>query len=374
MNRPFRHTAMIFLSGLFLTGCAYDDTVRSLREQTDGEGLAITFDNGLIDKPVISRATTLLSDHSSTMGVWGWQESQEGGIERLFRNQEVTFNPSIRKWTYTPVKYWESHSTYRFYAYAPHSSHGQGAKIAIDSATYAISIKDIRLKGSNTITAGVPEAPGNFSQVEDIDWMIDRSCQNVAGNVHNEVTFNMQHILAKLSIRISNTTTLTNAGVAINLDSILIDSLICQGDFTQCFSGAENTASEWTLVDAARYNLSSLHNVAVSGTMLYVMESLLIPQQVDSTRYIHIWYNIGKQGGYNTPFNIHLRLDRIFQLFESAKSYVLTIAIGPDMIQFDSGVTEWDNTEAQSSTSQTIQITSQGQGNDNEDNGGDENG
>ena len=54
MNRLFRHITRLALAGIILTvaGCAYDDTVRDLREQTGGgEGLAISFSNGVIENP-----------------------------------------------------------------------------------------------------------------------------------------------------------------------------------------------------------------------------------------------------------------------------------------------------------------------------------
>ena len=101
MNRLFRHMVTLTLVGLILSvaSCTYDDSIRNLREPKHGESMAIAFSNGIIDSPVTmyTRALALLSDHMESMGVWGWQTTQEGVTERLFQNQNVTFSTSLDK-------------------------------------------------------------------------------------------------------------------------------------------------------------------------------------------------------------------------------------------------------------------------------------
>lgn len=347
MSRLFRHIAHVVLSGIILTlaGCAYDDTVRELREQPTGnESLAIAFSNGIIDNPVKirTRAVTLLSEHSSTMGVWGWQTTPEGVTERLFLNQEITFSPLEAKWTYDPIKYWESRSTYRFYAYAPHSGSYPGVTATIDSITHAISIKGVTLQGSNSIDSGVPAPPANFSRVADADWMLDRTGQSMAGMNHSEVTFNMQHILAKLCIRVRRSSTfLPDSLASMAIDSLKIGSFICQGDFVQSLSSnLEDLAHEWTVVDTLpRYNIISARNVSIPDSAVYILESLLIPQGTNSSQNIHVWYSIGSANHMHSVFS----LNDLFSGFASSKNYVITITIGPDPIQFSAGVMNWDS-------------------------------
>ena len=226
MNRLSRHIAKLILAGMILTvgGCAYDDTVRDLREQkADSESLAISFSNGIIDNPLpmLTRAVTMLSDHMETMGVWGWQTTSEGVTECLFLNQEVAFSASLAKWTYSPLKYWDTRSKYRFYAYAPHSGSVPGVTVAIDS-THAVSISGVTLTGCNTIDSGVPYPPANFSHVTDIDWMLDRTGQSMDGIYRNEVMFNMQHILSKICVRIRRSdTALPDSLLTISIDNCL---------------------------------------------------------------------------------------------------------------------------------------------------------
>ena len=343
MSRLFRHIALTVLSGVILTGCAYDDTVKELREQDNySESLAIEFSNGLIDKPVTTKAATLLSEHSGSMGVWGWQKADQNDEDCLFLNQEVTFDTILNKWTYSPVRYWESHSSYRFYAYAPHSDSVPGATAAIDSATHAISIEGITLQGDNTIKAGVPESPSNFAQVNDVDWMLDRTGQNHVGLTRDEVTFNMQHILAKICVKACRSNYfLGDTVTTVTIDSLKIGGFISQGDFVQSFDSVSIARSnEWTLVDTLlRYTITSAHDVSIPDSALYVLESLIIPQHTEDSQYVQIWYSIGSVNHFNYVF----RLNQAFGKFDTGCNYILSIVLGPDVITFDSGVSEWDN-------------------------------
>lgn len=355
MNRLFRRTAVTILTVLILTGCAYDDSVRDLREQVvNTESQAITFSNGVIDNPVRirTRAVTLLSDHSNTMGVWGWQTTPEGDVELLFLDQEVTFNAPAGKWTYSPLKYWQTNSNYRFYAYAPHADSSNGAEASIDSSSHAISIKGVTLQGCNIIDSGVPALKANFSQVPDIDWMVDRTGQTMAGIYRNEVVFNMQHILSKLCIKVCcSNTFIPDSLEVVTLDSIRIGNFVSQGDFTQNIS-IDSTGIiplEWNVIDTLpRYDITSASNVNLTDTALFVLESLLIPQAVSDDQYIRVCYSIGgANGGYKNRMNNKFMLNNLFSRFEPGKNYIINIVIGPEPITFDGGVVDWDDNQAE---------------------------
>ena len=346
MNRLLGHIAALVLTGVILTGCAFDDEVRELRSSSNhDESLAITFANGVIDKPIVTRATTLLSDHMNTMGVWGWQTTPLGAVERIFLNQKVTFNAPEAKWTYSPLKYWENNSTYKFVAYAPHASSVPGVTASIDSVTRAISIKGVTLSGSNTITAGMPVSPAKFDSVPDTDWMIDRFGQSMVGMNRSQVTFSMQHILSKICVRVTRSATfLPDSVMPMTLDSIKITSLVSQGDFAQSIhNDSIGILSEWTPVDTLpRYTITSAKEVGIPDSALYVIESLMIPQPVDDSQYIHLWYRIGADNRYNKFYYV-MKLSDVFGRFIAGRNYLLTIVIGPEAITFDAGVSGWDD-------------------------------
>jgi len=348
MNGLLKHIANMMLTGLILTvtGCSYGDSIRDLREQQADESRAITFSNGIIDSPLPmhTRALTLLSDHMSSMGVWGWQTTSEGVTERLFQNQSVTFSASLAKWTYSPLKYWETKSTYRFYAYAPHSGSDPRVTASIDPSTHAISITGVTLQGCNTIDSGVPLPPANFGKVDDIDWMLDRTGQSMAGTNRSEVIFNMQHILSKISVQVRRSTSfMPDSIISITLDSLKLGSFICQGDFVQNMDNASLVlAPEWAPVDTLpRYSMTSAKNVSIRDSAVYVLESLLIPQGISDSQYIRVWYNIGNAGGYINHMDDIVSLDNLFAGFETGKSYLITVTIGPEPIQFTAGAHEW---------------------------------
>ncbi len=350
MNRLCVHIAKLMLTGIILTawGCAYDE-VRELREQPDKQNLAINFSNGIIDNPVFmkTRAVTLLSDHTGRMGVWGWQTTSEGVTERIFHNQEVTFSTPLAKWTYSPVKYWEQHSSYKFYAYAPHSGSVPGVTASIDSATHAISITGVTLTGCNTIDSGVPNPPANFSKVTDTDWMLDRTGQSMAGIYRSEVIFNMQHILSKICVRVRRSSTLSPDSIlAVSIDSLKIGNFISQGNFNQITDNS--LTAEWTPIDTLpRYSITSAKHVSVPDSTVYLLESLLIPQTVSSEQYIRVWYKIGTPGGFMNRMDNIFSLNGLFGRFEPGKNYVITVILGPDPIKFSAGVQDWNSQYAE---------------------------
>ena len=363
MNRLFRHFAKLMLTGLILTvaGCAYDESVRELRNQPqDNESLVIAFSNGIIDSPIPmnTRALALLSEHMESMGVWGWQTTSEGVTERLFLNQEVTFSTSLAKWTYSPLKYWDNKSTYKFYAYAPHSG-SAGVTATINPDNRAISIKGVTLQGCNTIDSGVPAPPSNFGKVADQDWMLDRSGQSMAGVNRNEVIFSMQHILSKICVRVRRSSAfMPDSILSINIDSLKIGGFVSQGDFTQSLEDASIVlAPEWTPIDTLpRYTVTSAKHVSIPDSAVYVLESLLIPQRVSDDQYIRVWYNIGNEGGYINHMDNIFSLDELFTGFETGKNYVITVTIGPNPIRFDAGVQDWTyNSSEQSAFSKKEQ-------------------
>lgn len=338
---------------LLLTGCQYDVMVSELREEGSHDTVAISFGNGVIDNPVRTRSFTLLSQHTSTMGVWGWQTSKENVVECAFRNKEVTFNPDLGLWTYSPAKYWEEGSNYRFYAYAPHSGSANGASVTINEETGFISIDSVVLNGDNTMDSiALPAPMGSFKTVGDIDWMIDRMGQIVPKErIRTRVTFNMQHILAKFNVMAVATGAISNQGSTVVIDSLSIGDFLSKGSFIQKLDHtpvagveADDTVREWTIdTIRPRYTLHGTHGAVVTADGCCVIESLLLPQQVTPSQQVRINYSIHSDNGRSEHFTYLFKLNEAFSGFSCSNSYTLNLIIGPDVITFDSGTTDWDN-------------------------------
>lgn len=364
MKSLVRHIYFLLMAVTILTGCQKDgvliEVVQSNIESPDN--MLINFSNGMIDNPVGSRSlVSMLSDHNHSMGVWGWQFTPTVDTTRLFNNQIVSFDSNLDIWTYNPIKYWNRGSSYKFYAYSPHNSSVQNVSVRIDSVTHKIGIDGITLSGCNNVPANGPyDNPGNFSNVSDIDWLIDRAGQESTGITKGKVTFIMQHILSKISVRVFRDEMIANDQVVpVVVDSIMIGDFVCQGNFNQVLTqnplvetqaDIDSKILEWTLVDTLpRITLNGIENVTIPNhSTTYLLESLLIPQTVTPDQIIHIWYTVGRDNEYKTQNYAQAQLETLFDTFVSGNSYVVNIVLNKsaDMIRFDSGVNDWDSKAA----------------------------
>lgn len=362
MKSFVRHIYFLLMTGLIFTGCEKDsvliEVVQSNMENPNN--MLINFSNGMIDNPVGTRSVvSMLSDHNQTMGVWGWQYTPDVDTTRLFNNHIISYDATTTDWTYNPVKYWNRTSTYKFFAYAPHNSSVQNVSVTIDSVTHRIGINGITLSGCNNVPANGTYIPGNFSNVSDTDWLIDRAGQESTGITKGKVTFIMQHILSKINVRVFRDESVADDQVVpVVVDSIMIGDFVCQGNFSQALmqnplvetqTDIDEKISEWTLVDTLpRYTLNGIKGVTIPNhSTTYLIESLLIPQAVQG-QTVQIWYTVGRDGEQKSHNYATTTLDTLFDRFVSGNSYVVNIVLNKsaDLIRFDSGVTEWDSKAA----------------------------
>ena len=339
---------------MLLAACQYDGIVSNIREDMRGnDSLAISFGNGVIDAPVRTRSLAMLSEHTSTMGVWGWQTTKVGVVGCLFRDQEVTFNSEIGLWSYSPEKYWEEGSSYRFYAYAPHGNSVPNANVAIDEETGHISITGVTLSGSNTMSTNArAKLYGTFKNVDDIDWMIDRTGRLVPKEqIRNKVIFNMQHILAKFNVKVNTSSSISATSTYVVLDSISIGRFLSKADFSQILDHSpimgnadDEAAQEWQ-IDSSNplYTLQGTRYATVDKDGCYVIESLLIPQNVNESQMVKISYTLHFEDARTEHYTYNFNLNQAFNSFNCSYNYTLYITIGPDVITFDAGSDIWEN-------------------------------
>ena len=355
---------MVVLTGLMLMlGSCQEETVLVDDEAVGQEARqAIGFDQTFIDHAFATRAgaPVALSDYATTMGVWGWRSDAEVTDQPQFIDQLVTYNTTAAKWQYSPLRYWERNSIYRFYAYAPHQTE-TNATVTIDAVTGHIAISDVTLAGTNLQDPSTTAQQYVFSTVAlgDIDWMIARAGKtNLPGRFGQTVDFTMQHILSKLNVAVRiNDVLAADAGLtAVTVDSLLIRPFIAQGDFAQVLDhtpdatlASDRTAGEWTLTAAPSLTLRSAQNVSVTRTLLYIMESLVLPQDID-LQTVKLCYTLTFSDGRTERYTYQMPLTDAFGptteaggQFLSGYSYTLNFVIGPDVIAFDSGVDGWTN-------------------------------
>ncbi len=337
-------------------------------------GVAIAFDNGIVDNPVGTRALLPLSDYQSTMGVWGWRSDNEMLDEPLFKNHLITYSTSLNGWTYTPLKYWEQHSHYRFYAYTPHSSDSRatGATVSIDEASGFISIDNVLLTGHNIRKNDASHTLKNtFAESDDVDWMIARQGQTANGRTPEKVQFLMNHILAKFNVRIRVSSSLVSpsSGItSISLSSLSVGAFKSKGSFEQkllhvpsATSVTDMAAVEWSVSNTPDVTLASGADIILDNEYTYVVESLLLPQDVTDTQTLNLRYTLTFNDSRTEYFDYALRLNDAFGTgslsgaggrFLSGYSYTLSININPDVITYDAGASSWEDVTAVDKTIQ----------------------
>ena len=314
---------------------------------------AIVFDDGFVDNNVQTRAaiTTPLSQHHVTMGVWGWETDPAGEENLLFVNQLVKFegdSVDVHNWTYNPQKYWNESNLYRFYAYAPHDA----MRASIDAVTGRVSIQNIVLTGANLQQPASHTIKDNFSMSADTDWMVARGGQSVPGTYRYKVNFNMKHILAKFMAAVRLGSALVNDpdNPQVTITQLTIGNFASKGSFAQQFDHTPNpedvtemSVPEWTLdASAAPYALSTASAATATAAPIYLLESLLLPQEVGDDIVAKLSYTISYQDGRSERFVHTLSLKEAFSRFCGGCCYTITFTINPRVISFDSGICNWE--------------------------------
>ncbi len=371
---------MVSLAGMACMAVAFSGCQEGpvlVDECSSDEGMlrAIGFDNTFIDQATATRAAApfALSDYFTTMGVWGWRSDAEVTDQPQFIDQLITYSPAAAKWQYSPLRYWERHSTYRFYAYAPHQTDVAGSSVSIDAATGHIAISGVTLTGTNLQTPPTAAQQYVFSAVPsgDTDWMIARAGRtSVPGRLGQTVEFTMQHILSKLNVAVRTSDALAADGgvTGVTVNSLHIGTFAAEGDFAQTLDhtpdatlAADRAAAEWTLTAAPALTLQGPADIIVKNTdvapgetsvagntLLYILESLVLPQDVTTSQTVKLVYTLHFSDGRSERYTYVMPFSDAFgptteaggQLL-SGYSYTLKFIIGPDVITFDPGVDEW---------------------------------
>lgn len=342
-------TIISAMIAIMLSACN-GDVLLDEEPSTEPNRVAIGFDNGYVDNAVSTRAATYqLNDYAQTMGVWGWQKDETTVECQIFKNHKVEYNGT--KWAYSPLRYWDSGSFYTFYAYAPHVSDQKGnvAKVSLNESTGMISISDVTLKGDNLhdMTPSTEQKKSFKTAANDVDWMVARTGQTAEGSTHTTVAFTMQHVLAKLNVRVKTSNVLsTDADIKeVTANSISIGNMAAEGSFKQqhyATQAATAVEQEWTTGDD-KLTLSGSTDFTVTTKWQYMLESLVIPQAIPNAE-IKFVYSFVFTDGRTEYYTYRISLAEVFNTithFVSGNSYTISFTIAPDVIKFDAGTSSW---------------------------------
>ena len=348
MNRRW-YTYLWSLGVVLLSSCAKSDMLIDTPAETKSRQTAIGFTGCYVDN-ALTRHANALCEHLRTMGVWGWCNGMWDDNTLVFDNQAVAYNNDSTRWEYSPLQYWREECQYTFCAYAPHQG-DSGVEVSVDSATHMIHIHHVTLHGHNLQDTPTDTVKELFRDTPDTDWMVARAGQTAVGKAGMDVEFMMQHILAKLNIRIkADSALLRKRRIShITADSIDVGTLAAQGDFCQQLAhtpilsdSAEAGIEEWTATDTTLY-INCAHACEMKETPTYLIESLVMPQHISSQATVTLYYTYHFANGHTEQCRHRIALTDAFSRFASGYNYTLTFTLKPHRIVFDAGATGWEN-------------------------------
>lgn len=341
-------TYLLGICALLIGSCTEHEVLIDTPTIAANREVPISFSDCHVDHAATRHANELRT-HLTTMGVWGWRNGLWDDNTLAFDDQLITYNPDSIRWEYSPLQYWREECQYTFCAYAPHQG-DSGAEVSVDSATHMIHILHVTLHGHNLQDTPTDTVKELFRDTPDTDWMVARAGQTAVGQAGMDVEFMMQHVLAKLNIRIKADTTLLHKRYITHLtaDSIVVGTLPAQGDFNQQLThtpilsiSEEANVEEWVAYDSTLY-IRGTHACEITDTPTYLVESLVIPQHIADTPTVTLYYSYHFANGRTEECTYSMPLTDAFSRFISGHNHTLTFTLKPHRIVFEAGATDWE--------------------------------
>ena len=193
MNKKF-FMGIAAMAALTLVSCSSDD-LNSLSDNSS-KNEAISFD-GYCGRSAVavngSRGSVVdikaLQESTEGFGVFGnnYSSTAEGTPaygNSLFKNQQVTYDKTKSKWTYSPLRFWPTQGHIDFFAYAPYDS------------KYA----DIVMKDNQKLTFRVDPVINNQKDLLYAN-AVGQTKESIS-STGNKVKFQFAHALSKLGYKV----------------------------------------------------------------------------------------------------------------------------------------------------------------------------
>lgn len=289
----------------------------------------------VLDFSVFANKNTRAAETGSTLktdgkafGVWGYSTFETVDTD-VFLNQEVKYNGTTSAWEYSPLKYWDTRSSYEFYAYYPYKASG----VTIDD-NKNITVTDFTVE---------PLVANH------VDLMLADKVTRLANAPVNQVTFNFNHLLSNINLSFKK-----DVGIAetkVTLKTVKIYGMSKKGTFVQS-QVPEWAISDTDFVGASDSNLENLASDNVLDVAITVTfnDMLFIPQNTNSVK-VDVTYNLGESGA-EQPFTRTLDLsydasDRTYNPAAWGQNQKITynFIISANAIEFgDPTVEDWTTT------------------------------
>lgn len=338
------------MAALTLVSCSSDD-LNSLSDNSS-KNEAISFD-GYCGRSAVavngSRGSVVdikaLQESTEGFGVFGnnYSSTAEGTPaygNSLFKNQQVTYDKTKSKWTYSPLRFWPTQGHIDFFAYAPYDS------------KYA----DIVMKDNQKLTFRVDPVIKNQKDLLYAN-AVGQTKESIS-STGNKVKFQFAHALSKLGYKVKlsgdyssnatfNLTKITLAGSPDGTKKAFYTS-------GKIDLSRTNTAPDlWSEYAADRQNFDWFSGSStVTGTDLKHPDDnrvenedylFVIPQKFKTGTdklYVIVTYTITYKNDTQNPIT-NTVYKQLSNNFEPGKAYMINLTLGLP-IEFDATVTDWE--------------------------------
>lgn len=348
MNKKF-FMGIAAMAALTLVSCSSDDLDSVSDNSSKNE--AISFD-GYCGRSAVavngSRGSVVdikaLQESTEGFGVFGNYSSTTEGTtpaygNSLFKNQQVTYDKTKSKWTYSPLRFWPTQGYIDFLAYAPYDS----------------QYDNIVTKDNQKLTFTVDS---NIKNQKDLLYAnaVGQTKDGIS-STGNKVKFQFAHALSKLGYKVklsgdysSNATfNLTKITLAGSPDGAT-KAFYTKGKIDL---SKTNTASDlWSEYAADRQNFDWFSGSStVTGTDLKHPDDnrvenedylFVIPQKFKTGTdklYVIVTYTITYKNDTQNPIT-NTVYKQLSNDFEPGKAYMINLTLGLP-IEFDADVTTW---------------------------------
>lgn len=336
------------MAALTLVSCSSDD-LNSLSDNSS-KNEAISFD-GYCGRSAVavngSRGSVVdikaLQESTEGFGVFGNYSSTAEGTpaygNSLFNNQQVTYDKTKSKWTYSPLRFWPTQGHIDFLAYAPYDRQYDNI-VTKDNQKLTFIVNSIIENQKDLLYANaVGQTKGSIS------------------STGNKVKFHFAHALSKLGYKVklsgdysSNATfNLTKITLAGSPDGAT-KAFYTSGKID--LSKANTAPDLWSGYATDRQNFDWFSGTStVTGTVLkHPNENraenkdylFVIPQKFKTGTdklYVIVTYTITYKNDTQNPIT-NTVYKQLSNDFEPGKAYMINLTLGLP-IEFDATVTDW---------------------------------
>lgn len=337
------------MAALTLVSCSSDD-LNSLSDNSS-KNEAISFD-GYCGRSAVavngSRGSVVdikaLQESTEGFGVFGNYSSTTEGTpaygNSLFNNQQVTYDKTKSKWTYSPLRFWPTQGHIDFLAYAPYDS----------------QYDNIVTKDNQKLTFRVDPVIGNQK-----DLLYANAVGQTKDNISskgNKVKFQFAHALSKLGYKVKLSGDYSS-NATFNLTKITLAG--SPNGVTKAFytSGKidlskTNTALDlWSdyATDKQNFDWFSGSSTVTGTDLKHPNENrvededylFVIPQKFKTGTdklYVIVTYTITYKNDTQNPIT-NTVYKQLSNNFEPGKAYMINLTLGLP-IEFDATVTDWE--------------------------------